>query len=264
MAAVTLGVTTPSTSNTNSYTSGSFTPAASDLLVAFVIATDTVGVGTLTDTQTLGWTEITRALRGGSADTAYLFVANALAANSSMTVTFDCTGDNATGCIITVLRVSGMSRVGASAVLQFNEIENQAGGGTPTITLASAVLTENPVVAMVANGANPAAVTEPSGFTERSDNGYATPGTGMETASVDSGFTSDTVIWSSTSSGNTCAIAAELDTSAAGATGQPTARRWGGVPHMGGRKGFNGSSGGGTWGRHRSGIWVPSRVKEAA
>lgn len=50
---------------------------------------------------------------------------------------------------------------------------------------------------------------------------------------------------------------------AAAAGGQPTMRRWGGVPHMGGQSsGRHGS--GRMWGRTRSGLMVPRRFQEAA
>lgn len=51
---------------------------------------------------------------------------------------------------------------------------------------------------------------------------------------------------------------------AAAAAGQPTVKRWGGVPHMGGRKRFGSGSGGGAWGMSKSGLVVPSRFREAA
>lgn len=247
MAAVVLGVTTASTSQATSYASGSFTPAAGDLLVTFVIATVTVGFGTVSSSQALGgWTEITRALKAVSTDTAYLFVANALAANSAMTVTFDCTGDTATGCIVTVLRVSGMTNVGSAAVRQFDIIENQAGGADVDWVLPAAPLTTNPIVAMIANGTNPATLAPTATFVERSDTGYASPTTGMYTQSVDGGHTSVNINVSA-SGGATCAIAAELDASGA-ATGQPTMKRWGGIPNMGGS---GAGPGGGLWGRTR-------------
>lgn len=49
------------------------------------------------------------------------------------------------------------------------------------------------------------------------------------------------------------------------ADGQPTMRRWGGVPYVGGQGiGQKGGGGGRAWGRRRSGIFVPSRFQEAA
>src|SRR4029079_15460520 len=51
---------------------------------------------------------------------------------------------------------------------------------------------------------------------------------------------------------------------AAATAGQPTTRRWGGVPFMGGQgvagKGWGGSGGGRMWGRTRTGLIVPNRL----
>ena len=47
------------------------------------------------------------------------------------------------------------------------------------------------------------------------------------------------------------------------ATGQPTMRRWGGVPYMGGQ-GIGNKGKGRMWGKTRSGVIVPKRYTEAA
>lgn len=49
-------------------------------------------------------------------------------------------------------------------------------------------------------------------------------------------------------------------------TGQPTMRRWGGTPYLGGGQGIGQKGGGGgrAWGRRKSGIFVPQRFQEAA
>lgn len=211
MAAWTHAVTTPSSLNTNSYASGAFTPAASDLLVVMVMASDTVASATLTDSQSLGFTPITSSTRG--ANTVYLFAANALAAASSMTVTFDCTGDNATGCVIQVAQCSGMTLTGASAVRQSHQL-NAAGGTTPEIVFPSAPLSANPLIVGMLNSTNPAGVSPPSGWAEQSDTGYATPGTGSEYATLDSGSTANAVAWGSVSASAWATVGAELDASA--------------------------------------------------
>lgn len=50
---------------------------------------------------------------------------------------------------------------------------------------------------------------------------------------------------------------------AAGATGQPTMRRWGGTPYVGGH-GIGTKGKGRMWGRTRSGLIIPRRFTEAA
>src|SRR5437868_3749265 len=112
MAAVTHRDTLATTTGASTYTSNSFTPALNDLLVAFVVVSDSVlGGPTMTDTQSLGFSLVAPLLQpffGTSAHRMYAFISNGLAANSSMTVTFNCTGDAATGCIMFVASVSGM------------------------------------------------------------------------------------------------------------------------------------------------------------
>lgn len=231
MAAVTLATTLSQTANTTSYVSDAFTPNADDLLAIFVGASGTADPGAVTDTQSLGWTKIAVSAGATSADRVYLFISNAKTAAASMRVTFTCAGDAATGANLCILRISGMTNVGSAAVRQKKEADNQAAGGTPQVVLDSACLTSNPVIGTVGNGANPAGITEPSGWAEQADVGYGTPARGTEVASIDSGFTSNTVTWGATSATAFSVIAAELDASAPTA-GQPYAKRIGGIPGM--------------------------------
>lgn len=48
-------------------------------------------------------------------------------------------------------------------------------------------------------------------------------------------------------------------TPSGGATGQPTTKRFGGVPHMGTQK-FRGGHRGGPWGRTRDGLYIPQHL----
>lgn len=214
MAAVTHAAASASTSNASSYTSALFTPQANDLLVVFVVASGTVATGSMTDSQGLGFTKITSALKNSSVDTVYCFVANALAANSSMSVTFDCTGDAATGAIIFVARISGMSNTGSSAVRQTANRQNGAANSTPFPVFAAPALNDNPTLGVVGNSSNPAGMTPPTDWTEQNDTGYSTPTTGGEYVSRDSGFTGTTITWGSVSATNHGAITIEIDTGA--------------------------------------------------
>jgi hypothetical protein len=221
-ATVTHRVSTAVTTNATSYTSGAFTPAANDLIGVFFTVTGQVNACTMTDTQSLGMTMVRRATQASSVDTAYLFVAKALAGAVSTTVTAVCTGGaTPTGSVLQVFTVSGMTRLGSAAIKQVGHKDNQAAAGTPAITFANAVLTGNPVLGLVSNATNPATMTPPSTFTENNDTGYATPTTGAEYVSVNSGFTSTTVTWGGTSASAFSVIAAEFDTS--GAPSSPSA-----------------------------------------
>lgn len=209
-------IATANTTNGTSYASGSFTPAANDLLVAFVVASGTVATGTMTSSvggQT--FTKITSFVYNGSLNTIYAFVGDQLVTAVSQTVTFDCTGDTATGAVVSVLRVSGMSRTGLSAILQSAGQSNQAGGGTPAPAFGASALTGNLTAGVVGNGANPAGLTPPTSWTEANDTGYPSPNIGSEYVYRDSGFTGTTITWGSASGSEFGSLILELDASAA-------------------------------------------------
>lgn len=211
MATCTFKIATPSTLNVANYTSGSFTPAANDLVVVLVVTSGTVAVSAVTDSLGGGYSFI-RSTTKVAGDTLYLFVGNNLAAASARTVTFNCPG-NATGCIIFAYTVSGLTRVGPDAVRQTAVQANQTAAGTPAPAFGVACLTGNPTLGVLGNATNPATVTPPTSWTEGSDTGYATPTTGGEVISRDSGFTGTTVTWGSTSASGYGDIIVELDTS---------------------------------------------------
>lgn len=216
MATVTHGIATAATTNATSYASGSFTPATNDLLVAFVRAGATTAVGTMTSSTGITFTKVDHAVFAASAHRVYCFVANSLAANTSMTVTFDCAADAADGSVIFVARVAGMSRTGLGAVRRSAKTENGAAAGTPATTFSAAALTNNPTLGCVGNASSPAAVTPPTGWTENAagDTGYSTPTSGAEYAYRDSGFTGTTITWASTSATTFGVLSIELDTTA--------------------------------------------------
>ncbi len=196
----TFAISTTSTSNASSYATGSFSPASGDLLVVTVVATGTVAAGTVTDsTSEETFSKVTSTLKNSGADTIYLFVGNAkTSSTTSRTITFDCTGDAATGAVVTVTRVANMNSVGVGAVAQFAVETNQA-AGTPAPVFGTSVNTNDAVIGVVGNATNPATLTAPAGFTEDSDNGYATPTTGQESVHINGGFTGTTVTWGSSS-----------------------------------------------------------------
>jgi len=223
MATITHRVTTASTANANSYASGAFTPAAGDLLVAFVVTSGTDNSGQMTDSQSLGWDLVAATLKNTSADQVLMFVSRATAAASSMTVTYNCPEDAATGAIVAVFSVSGMTRLGSAAVRQYTVVPNAA-AGTPAPAFAASALTGNPTLGVIGNSTSPAGLTPPTGWTEptgaitvgtNGDTGYSTPTTGGEFVYRDSGFTGTTITWGSASASAYGAIIAELDASAA-------------------------------------------------
>lgn len=225
MAACTHGVQTGSSTDTTSYAAGAFTPAASDLLVCMVAATDTVDAGSVTSTgNTAAWDKITSAVFTSSAHTIYLFVQQALATATSTTVTFNCPGDAATGCCVAVVRVAGMTRTGSNAVRQSARLQNQtvvsAGGAISSPTLASAALTGNPTVEFQ-GGDKGDTFNPPTNWTEgAADTTQTTPAATFEYHFRNSGFTGTNTGWADTTgiaNFGYASILVELDTSAAAA-----------------------------------------------
>src|SRR3990167_4610196 len=217
MASVLALVSLAGTANAASYTTNSFTPTANDLLYGwFAPAAQMNTDWTVTDSLGGSGTKVARAVRATSANFMELWVRDSLAPASSMTVTFSHAIGNATGMIMVVYGVAGMTRLGSAAVRQFKVADNQA-AGTPAVTFAAAALTGNRAMGAVDNATHPATLTPPTGWTEpatHGDRGHANPTHGQESCYRDSGFTGTTITWGIESASAFGAIIAELDTSA--------------------------------------------------
>jgi hypothetical protein len=214
-ATVTHAINLTTSSNLSVYTTTAFTPAAYDLLFVYVVASGTAQQPGVVSSST--GTTFTR-VAPTATNVVRAYIANAKSTNTSQTVSFDCTGDGATGAIVNVVRIAGMSRVGTSALLQGVTTNCSGAAGTaPACTFAASALTENPTLGLAENTTNPAGVTPPGSWAEQSDTGYGTPTIGAEYVTRDSGFTGTTITWASTSASAWAAIIHELDTSAAAA-----------------------------------------------
>jgi hypothetical protein len=154
-------------------------------------------------------------------------VRNALVGSASST-TFTVTNTGDTGGGLTVLRFSGMSRVGVDAVLQ-NIGQSTQTENPPSIAFGAATNTNNPIILAVMGEDNPPALTPPTGFTEADDTGWGSPTTGIEVCWDDAGNTASSYAWTGGALTDHNEIAIELDTSAA-PVGHPAAKRMGGVP----------------------------------
>lgn len=219
MATVTAGVHTTSTSNVSSYATASFTPAANDLLLVLVQATGTTtNPATVSNSLGLTFSYVTRATHNAGADQTALYVANSLAAASSQTCTWDCTGDAATGATVVVLRVAGMSRTGTNAIRQSAVQSGITAASTPAPAFGAAALTGNACIGFFGNGTSTAGRGVPTtSWTEVYDlAGYSTPTGGIHVQAINSGFTGTTVTWGGTTATSASAIIAELDTSLPG------------------------------------------------
>ena len=187
MSAVTNALATGSTTNGTSYASGAFTPAAGDYLLVSVHASDTAVDGTISDSQGLSWSKIGSVVSNTN-NRVITFISTTTAAASSMTVTWDCTGDAATGAIVSIVRISGSG----GQVRQFATKSGLA-AVAPNVTFALNCLTTSAVIFVQCNLTNPHGMTAPTGYVSRNGGGYGTPATGINACSKNSGETSNTV-----------------------------------------------------------------------
>jgi hypothetical protein len=184
-------------------TTGAFVPTAGSLMLAFTFSSGTaVGFGTFSTNNGIAFVKAgTSAAAGGNAHALHCFVATSTSNAVSQTATFNSVGDQSTGNIIFIFEVIGASGTGTSAIEQTAKQDNQAGPSTPAPAFSVAASSANVIAGCVGiEGANPATITEPSGWTERGDTGYATPTTGAEYATLNSGFSGTTVTWGSSES----------------------------------------------------------------
>jgi hypothetical protein len=198
------------------------TPAANDLIVVVHgISTWASGDNSvITDNNSGGGGtyfrlgDATTPLSTGGGTTGALWISirnNLIGSGTSTTFTATNTGD--TGGGLTVLRFSGMTRVGIEAIKQYIG-ESSATENPPTITFRETTLTGNPVVLACLGEDSPLALTPPTGFTEADDTGWSTPTTGIEVCWDDAGNTATLFSWSGGASTDHNEVGVELDTTA--------------------------------------------------
>lgn len=203
--------TTADTTNTPNATAA-FVPTANSLQVVCVNGAATVeNPATITNSTGLTYTQIGTYLDVNSGSSSlYLFVANATSSAVSQTITFDPV-DQSTGTVISTYEITGITKVGSSAIRQSKTRAAITGSdATPDATFSNAVLTGNPTLGCAVNVTNPAGLTPPTGWTEGSDTGHDTPTIGFESAWRLSGFTGTNMAWG-TSASNWGVTTAEID-----------------------------------------------------
>jgi len=215
--ACTHAITTVNNAVGTGFTTGAFTPAAGDLLAVMVVTSSTTPI-TLTLSNSNGLTFSSS--YGDSNDNfntasrnTFLFIADQLASAVNQTCTLTCSGTS-NGAVISIARISSMSRTGANAVRQ-NAVTTQAFGATPAPAFGVSVLTSNPTLGFLGNALNPSGITPPTGWTEQNNTGYNSNGitAGSEYVTRDSGFSGTTVTWGSASGSKSATIIAEFDAS---------------------------------------------------
>lgn len=222
MAAVALlGTVTWNTTGGN--TTVTATPTAGDLIVVVAPSTGlTGGTTTVTDNNTDGlgtYVQVDQD-RTGFSTTGVLtvWVRNGLVASATSTV-FTAAQATSSGGGLAVLRVTGMSIVGQQAVRRLTATTWNTGGQsagtlgtTPAPVLAAVPLSANPIITAVCNGTNSSTTVTPrTGYSELFDGGYNTPATGFEVSKLDSGETSATITYGSTTVSAFASMALELD-----------------------------------------------------
>lgn len=207
-------VTTTLNTNSGTKTLSTGTLVLNDLLVVVTIQSGSNVEQAPTDNNSdgKGTYSLAASITWSTDKVVQVWVRNALIGNTT-SCTVSHTPGVTTGGGVSLLRISGMSRSGISAVRQRGSaIGNSA--TTPTVGLGSAILTENPVVGSVGYNIGGSGVTAPSGWSENVDSGYATPTTGLEIASRASGETNSSIAWGATVGAGYGVLAVELDTSA--------------------------------------------------
>ena len=196
---------TTSSTNTTSYAGSAATPAAGDLLLCFVLASDTVDAGAVTGTWT--WRLLKSFTFNGGADTIYVFYAYADAATST-TPTFACSGDAATGCIIYWMRVTGNYGQQVPAIRQFKTATGS--GVNPSVTLDYAPLSDNGCIGVYGKKTISGTGSNPGSWSAGSSLTYSTPNTRQVVAYRNSGETSATITWTQANAGNWGAMVLEI------------------------------------------------------
>lgn len=220
--AATVSILGTATFNTTSGTKTvTATPAVGDLIVIVTANSgSTTTTAAPTDNNSGGagtYTLINTAVKATSADTMQVWVRTALITSATSTVFTQAPGTTTGGGLV-VLDVQGMGKVGSAAVVRSGIQSNQAAGGTPAPNLGAVPSITNAIIGAVFNATNPATMTPRSGYSEIADVGYNTPATGLEVMADNSGETSATITWGSTSASAFASIALELDTRVTHAT----------------------------------------------
>jgi hypothetical protein len=225
MAAVTL-LGTPTLTTTNNATKAvTATPAAGDLIVLVVVNSGATAGTAPTDNNADGngtYTLAETCLLSTATQYASVYIRDALVGSATSTV-FTNNNTSNTGGGIAVLKVTGMSKTGATAKKQSAKQDSQS-AGTPAPAMGAAVLTTNPVVmAAVVNDSSPghdgtSGLVPRTSHGEVVDGGYSTPTTGLYVTTIDSGETGTTLTWGGAATASYGALAVELDASSSAIT----------------------------------------------
>lgn len=203
-------------SNATSYSTASWTPDTSGLVIVFVHARGaSVGaaVAPTVSGNSLTWTQIASVIR--SADRLTLFAAN-LSGATSGTTTFDFGSDGQLNCTAAFMRATGVDLSGGVAAAFVQSPTNNSNTITASVTLSSAGSSDNRPVAGFWHDKNEGAAPR-TDWTEFDQLNGTGPTRVLETQVREGAFeTTASVTWDN--AGSWAAIAAELKAAASGST----------------------------------------------
>ena len=190
------------------------TPAVGDFIVIVCANSGITAAPTVTDNNADGlgaYTQVVTANKDTNTDAVFIFVRNAAVGNASSTI-FTVTGASSTGGGLTVYAIAGALAYGTAGVKQVASAANQSAASVPTVTMPTYNMGLNPVITAVFNDTNPGGVTTPTGYTRNYDLGYATPTTGLDTASLayTTAPATKTLAWGGNSASNYAVVAIEI------------------------------------------------------
>ena len=169
-----------SSTNANSYTMSSFTPSANSILLIGVVASGTTDTGYIFD-GSFAWNRLTSVTKNGGADTVYLFWAAIGSSPVSISPVFQCPFDQATGCIMDLIQMTGYDNTTINPIRQFKT--NAATSTNAGLTFDASLLGSSGVYMFWGGGfAASNSSVEPGGWTEASDTFYNTPSTNLGSA----------------------------------------------------------------------------------
>lgn len=208
MATASLLHTFNTTENLSEYGTTSFTPTAGDYLVAFVTISDAAITGLHTNASLLAW-DLVELVNTDAAQSLACFVCPSKASGSTISLTAFAAGSG-TGADFHVYRVTGVGPDGLAAI-HLSEGSSGSSGGAPAVTWPEASYVTDVLLGAACQGINPATIAPPSLWTEGADDGYATPSRGLESTYRNTGSTTTTVGWPTTTSTDWGAIAIAID-----------------------------------------------------
>lgn len=176
-----------STSQANSYSMSAFTPTAQSLLVVFVYATGTTIADPTMTGGGLDWT--LEAAQTVGANKLAIFWARVGASPISTTISFSCTGDNATGCVMSVIQFLGYDQLVKNPIKQFKQSTSTTTSTNANITFDAALSTSNGYAIGFYGTLGNNSSTAPGGWTEADDIAYTSPATNQGVAYRAGGLT---------------------------------------------------------------------------